>query len=74
MGGTVEVALAVSGGVIAAARFYGDFFNRRDPDEVAAALIGAPHRTDALSERLAALPVEDYFHNVSAEELLAVLI
>lgn len=73
-GGTVEVGLEVSGGVIVAASFYGDFFNRRDPAEVAAALVGAPHRPDALRERLAALPVDDYFHNVPADELLRLLI
>ena len=73
-GGTVEAALDVSNGLIAAARFYGDFFNRRNPEEAAAALIGVPHREEALRERLAALPVDDYFHNVSYEELLGVLI
>ncbi len=73
-GGTLEVALDVNGGVIADARFYGDFFNRRDPQEIAAALIGVPHRPEALRERLADLPVDDYFHNVPAEALLSVLI
>jgi len=73
-GGTLEVALDVRGGVIAAARFYGDFFNRRDPAEVAAALAGAPHHRDALRDRLAGLPLDDYFHNVPGEELLRLLI
>ncbi len=73
-GGTLEVALDVRGGVIAAARFYGDFFNRRDPAEVAAALAGAPHHRDALRDRLARLPLDDYFHNVPGEELLRLLI
>ena len=73
-GGSLEAALAVSDGVIAGAQFYGDFFNRRDPEEVAAALIGVPHHTEALRQRLADLPVDDYFHNVPAEALLSVLI
>ena len=73
-GGSLEAALAVSDGVIAGARFYGDFFNRRDPEEVAAALIGVPHHSEALRQRLADLPVDDYFHNVPSEALLSVLI
>ena len=70
----MEVALNVNGGVIADARFYGDFFNRRDPEEVAAALVGVPHRREDLRDRLVSLPVDDYFYNVPAEALLGVLI
>jgi lipoate-protein ligase A len=73
-GGTVEAALEVDAGVIRSARFYGDFFTRRDPAEIAAALAGAPHRENALRERLAAVPVAETFVNVSADDLLSVLI
>ncbi len=73
-GGTLEVALDVRDGVIAAAQFYGDFFNRRDPQEVAAALVGVAHREQSLRQRLAELPMNDYFHNVSPDEVLRVLI
>ena len=60
--------------MIRSARFYGDFFTRRDPAAVETALAGAPHRADELRARLAAAPVAETFVNVSAEELLAVLI
>jgi lipoate-protein ligase A len=73
-GGTVEAALEVDGGIIRAARFYGDFFTRRDPTAIETALAGAPHRADELRRRLAAAPVAETFVNVSAEELLGVLI
>jgi len=73
-GGMLEVALDVNDGVITAAQFFGDFFNRRDPQEVAAALVGLPHREANLRRRLADLPVDDYFHNVSPDEVLRVLI
>ena len=73
-GGSVEAALEVDGGMIRSARFYGDFFTRRDPAAVETALAGAPHRADELRARLAAAPVAETFVNVSAEELLAVLI
>jgi lipoate-protein ligase A len=73
-GGTVEAALEVDAGVIRSAYFYGDFFTRRDPAEIAAALAGAPHRESALRERLAAVPVAETFVNVTADDLLGVLI
>ncbi len=73
-GGTIEAALEVDAGIIRAARFYGDFFTRRDPAAIEAALAGTPHRADNLRARLAAAPVAETFVNVSAEELLSVLI
>lgn len=73
-GGTIEAALEVDAGIIRAARFYGDFFTRRDPATVEAALAGAPHRADELRARLAAAPVAETFVNVTLDELLAVLI
>ena len=72
-GGTVEAALEVDAGIIRAARFYGDFFTRRDPADVETALVGAPHRQDELRARLAVAPVAETFVNVNAEELLSVL-
>ncbi|MCW5864113.1 MAG: lipoate--protein ligase [Anaerolineae bacterium] len=73
-GGMLEVALDVNDGIITAAQFFGDFFNRRDPEEVAAALVGVPHCREDLRDRLAALPIDDYFHNVPSQALLDVLI
>lgn len=73
-GGTVEAALEVDAGIIRAARFYGDFFTRRDPAHVETALVGAPHREDELRARLADAPVAETFVNVTADDLLGVLI
>ena len=73
-GGTVEATLEVTDGIIRAAHFYGDYFTRGDPAELAAALVGTPHREDALRERLNTLAVERYFVNVTAEDLTTVLL
>jgi lipoate-protein ligase A len=73
-GGMVEAALEVDAGVIRSAHFYGDFFTRRDPAEVAAALVGSPHREDDLRLRLTGFDVPDWFVNISADELLSALI
>jgi len=72
-GGTVEVTLDVADGIIRSAHFYGDFFTLRDPAELAAGLVGTPHRQDALRQRLTTLPVAETFVNVTADELLQVL-
>ncbi len=73
-GGTVEATIEVTDGIIRAAHFYGDYFTRGDPAELAAALVGTPHREDALRERLNTLAVERYFVNVTAEDLTTVLL
>ena len=73
-GGTVEAALSVVDGVIEEARIFGDYFNRLDPAEIETALLGAAHQEQALRARLAPFNVPDYFVNVGAEELLAVLL
>ena len=61
-------------GVIEEARIFGDYFNRLDPAEIETALLGAAHQEQALRARLAPFNVPDYFVNVGAEELLAVLL
>ena len=73
-GGTVEVTLDVAEGVIRSAHFYGDYFTRRDPAPIAAGLVGVEHSKDAIRQRLDDTPVEDTFVNVTAEDLLSVLI
>lgn len=73
-GGTVQAAMDVHNGRIAALRFYGDFFSRRNPEELAALLLGTPHTHEAIAAKLESLPVGDYFNNVTAEELTKILI
>jgi lipoate-protein ligase A len=72
-GGSVEAVLDVAEGVIQAAYFYGDYFTRGDPAEIAAALAGVPHRESDVRSRLAAFDVADYFVNVTAGDLLSLL-
>ncbi len=73
-GGGLEAVLRVENGTIAGARIYGDYFSRADPETFEAALVGVPHHEDALRRRLAGFAVGDTYVNVSAEELLSVLI
>ena len=73
-GGSLEATLEVVDGVIEEARIFGDYFSRREPGEIETALLGAAHQEEALRARLAPFEVPDYFVNVGADELLAVLL
>jgi lipoate-protein ligase A len=64
----------VQNGHIRSVRFFGDFFSTKDPDELAALLIGQPHERVHLAKVLGTVTVSDYFNGVSAEELLSLLI
>lgn len=72
-GGTVQASMDVKGGRIAALRFYGDFFSRRDPQELADFLLNTPHAREAIAAKLENIPVDDFFNNVTAEELIKIL-
>lgn len=73
-GGTIEVTLDVTDGIIRDARFYGDYFTLRDPAALADALKGVEHHEEALRARLAGVRVSDYFVKISSDELLDILI
>ncbi len=73
-GGSVEVTLDVVNGAIEEAHIFGDYFSRRDPAVLEAALVGVAHQEPALRRQLAGFDVPDYLVNVSADELLSVLI
>lgn len=72
-GGTVQASMDVKGGRISALRFYGDFFSRRDPQELADLLLDTPHAREAIAAKLENIPVDDFFNNVTAEELIKIL-
>lgn len=72
-GGTVQASMDVKGGRISALRFYGDFFSRRDPQELADLLLDTPHAREAIAVKLENIPVDDFFNNVTADELTNIL-
>lgn len=71
--GLVDARLDVAGGVIRSAALYGDYFGRLDSAGLAGALVGLPHRREALLPALRSLPLGDYIAGITAEELLALL-
>ncbi|MCF8303176.1 MAG: lipoate--protein ligase [Bacteroidales bacterium] len=74
-GGHLEVNLDVQKGVIKKgvirdAKIYGDFFNIRDIEDIEAALTDCPHEEQNIRERLGRFRIEDYFHNITTDELI----
>ena len=73
-GGTVQVMIDVKNGHIAALQFFGDFFSRKNPDELAAVLVGLPYAREVIENALQTIDVSDYFNNVQNEEIISLLI
>ena len=69
-GGHLEVHLNVEKGLIQDIKIYGDFFAKKDIEEVEAALVGKEHRQEIILEILKKIPSSEYFNNISEEELL----
>ena len=68
--GWIEVHLRVVGGKIAACKIQGDYFFVRPTEEIEAAVIGLPHHYDDLYVVLSRLPLQDYFGNLEAADLV----
>jgi lipoate-protein ligase A len=74
-GGLVEIHFDVKHGLIQNAKIFGDFFSRLDIEEIEQALIGQPHDLSALRKVYSRFEIgDDYFSNVTLEELLEVSI
>lgn len=72
--GILQANLSVEQDRIAEARFYGDYFGKRDVTELEQSLVGVPYRADALMRVLATLPIAEYFSGLTAQDLLRVLL
>lgn len=69
-GGLIEFSITAKNGNITNMEIYGDYFFTRPTEEFIQALIGIPHTKESILERLAQLPVGEYFNGVTAEELI----
>jgi len=49
---------------------HGDYFFTRPTEEFIEALSGTAHTMEAISERLAQLPVNEYFNGITSDEIL----
>ena len=70
-GGTLQVVADIQKGIIHDMKFYGDFFGEKDPQELVNKLIGV--RLDKTDLATVLDNINDYFHNVTKEEIIHLL-
>ena len=73
-GGSVQVVADVREGRIRDLQFFGDFFGEKDPQELIDRLIGIRLDKQSISDALRNININDYFHNVTTEEIIDLLI
>lgn len=72
-GGTVEVDLNVSDGIIKDIKIYGDFFGKKDVKDVEEMLKGVKHSENDVKDVLSSIDIGEYFSNITLENLLEVM-
>ncbi len=74
VGGTIEAWIDIGrGGIIENICFYGDFFGQRDVAELENALKNVPYESQALRQVLSEININDYFVNITLDDLLYLL-
>ncbi|KAA5808141.1 lipoate--protein ligase [Thermoanaerobacterium thermosaccharolyticum] len=73
LGGTLEVVLNVENGIIKDMKIYGDFFGKKDVKEIEDILKGVRHSESDVREALSFVDINEYFANISLENLIDVL-
>ncbi|MHC1707199.1 MAG: lipoate--protein ligase [Bacteroidales bacterium] len=69
-GGKIEFDLDVHNGMIQNIKFFGDFFNTKDTEEVEELLLGCKHEEEAIKVRLSGINIGDYFTRVELSEFI----
>ena len=72
-GGLIEFNCNVEKGFIKEAKFFGDFFGRYDVSDVEKALIGILYTEDNIRSTLLKLNLDNYFYNISVDELIKLM-
>ncbi|HHW58371.1 MAG TPA: lipoate--protein ligase [Clostridia bacterium] len=72
-GGTVEVNLNVEKGIIKDIKIYGDFFGKYDVSEVENLLKGVKHSEEEIKKVLSNIDMNDYFANITVDNLIEVM-
>ena len=72
--GEIRVCLDLKEGAIQALSFYGDFFSRKEPDQLARRLISCPLREEALRAAVPAGEIGQYFQNMDLDEFCGLML
>lgn len=73
-GGTLDVRMRVSHGVITGIKFYGDFLAVRPVSILEDALIGCEFRKDAIEQALTGLPMAECLGGITTEECIRTIL
>lgn len=69
-GGSIEIYIMVEKGVMTEVKFYGDFFNIKDKEEIENALLNQRHHYADIEKILMGFDISQYFNNTTQQELL----
>ena len=72
-GGTIEMHMNVSKGIITDVRIHGDFFHIRDIEEIEKALENTRHQEEEIRKVLRQFKLKNYFSNVTEDDLVAIM-
>ena len=72
-GGTIEMHMNVSKGVISDVRIHGDFFNIRDISEIEEALKNTRHEEEEIRKVLQQFDLREYFNKVTKDDLVGIM-
>ena len=69
-GGNVELNLDVEKGLITAIKFYGDFFSQKEPSDSEGLFLSQKYEPENIRRILQSLEINDFFRNVTVEEMM----
>jgi lipoate-protein ligase A len=72
--GEIDVRLDVHAGLIASARFFGDFMGRSEVSELEARLAGVAYERAAIVAALGDVDLRQYFGDIAPDDVLALLV
>lgn len=72
-GGTIEMNMNVSKGIIKDVKITGDFFHIKDIDEIERALENTKHEETAIRKVLQQFNLREYFNKVSEDDLVSIM-
>lgn len=72
VGGSIELNLNVKSGIIQDVKIYGDFFSKRNIQDIEKALIGIRHNERDIREVLSPYPLDEYFANITLDNLVSI--
>ena len=73
-GGKLTAQIFIESGHIKDIHFFGDFFAKEGLEQLSAALVGCRYEPSAIREALEQLHAQDYFYQITLDELFSCII